>query len=149
MPSLSAVESRINYRVVKIGKTLDKIIIKKLKLETIIGLFPWERAVRQNLLVDLEMAVDISQAAASDDFHYVVNYAEVCERVAALADDGQFKLLETFVERIAAMILGDFAVSWVRVYVRKTDAVTEASTVGVEIERAGAETGGLAEQTDS
>jgi dihydroneopterin aldolase len=115
---------------------MDKIIIKKLKLETIIGLFPWEREVRQQLFVDLEMQVDIQMAAATDDFKHVVNYAEVCHRVSELADDGQFKLIETFIERIADLILSDFDVSWVKVYVRKTDAVTQVESVGVEIERA-------------
>ena len=114
---------------------MDKIIIKELQLETIIGLFPWERVARQNLLIDLEMQVDITEAAASDDFHHVVNYADVCDQVAALAHDGQFKLIETFVERIAALIIDRFAVAWVKVYVRKTDAVTEVASVGIEIER--------------
>ena len=114
---------------------MDKIIIKELMLDTIIGLFPWERAVKQRLLVDIEMQVDISQAAATDDFQYVVNYADVCERVATLADDGRFKLIETFVERMARLILQEFAVSWVKVYVRKTDALTQVASVGIEIER--------------
>jgi dihydroneopterin aldolase len=114
---------------------MDKIVIKNLRLETIIGLFPWERVVRQQLFIDLEMQVDIEQAAATDDFKYVVNYAEVCQRVSDLADDGKFKLIETFVERIADLVLSDFEVSWVKVYVRKTDAVTEVESVGIEIER--------------
>jgi dihydroneopterin aldolase len=114
---------------------VDKIIIKDLKLETIIGLFPWEREVRQALFVDLEMQVNIEKAAATDDFEYVVNYADVCDQVASLADDGKFKLIETFVERIADLILTNFDVSWVKVYVRKTDAVTQVASVGVEIER--------------
>lgn len=114
---------------------MDKIVIKDLRLETIIGLFPWEREVRQQLFIDIEMQVDIAQAAATDDFQYVVNYAEVCERVADLADDGQFKLIETLVERMAEMILQSFDVSWIKINVRKTDAVTQVSSVGIEIER--------------
>ncbi|MGH1485780.1 MAG: dihydroneopterin aldolase [Cellvibrionaceae bacterium] len=114
---------------------MDKIIIKDLTLETIIGLFPWEREVRQRLFVDLEMQVNIEQAAATDDFQYVVNYADVCDQVASLADDGKFKLIETFVERIAELVLTNFDVSWVKVYVRKTDAVTQVASVGIEIER--------------
>lgn len=114
---------------------MDKVVIEALKIETIIGLFPWERTVRQQLLIDLEMAVNITQAAATDDFQYVVNYAEVCQQVAALADDGQFKLIETFIERIAQLVLTNFAVTYVKVRVRKTDAVTDAASVGIEIER--------------
>ncbi len=114
---------------------MDKVTVRQLKLETIIGLFPWERQVKQRLFVDLEMQVDITKAAETDDFQYVVNYAEVCDRVAALADEGQFKLLETFVERIAALILNNFDVSWVKVSVSKTDVIPMANSVGVEIER--------------
>lgn len=114
---------------------MDKIIIEDLVLETIIGLFPWEREVRQRLFVDLEMQVNIEQAAATDDFQYVVNYADVCEQLASLADSGKFKLIETFVERIAERVLTHFDVAWVKVYVRKTDAVTQVASVGIEIER--------------
>jgi dihydroneopterin aldolase len=115
--------------------TMDKVLVKQLKLETIIGLHPWERVVRQRVLVDLEMEVDIAKATLTDDLEFVVNYAEVCERVTLLADAGQFKLLETFVERIAEMILNDFAVSWVRVAVHKTDVMPQVGSVGVQIER--------------
>jgi dihydroneopterin aldolase len=115
---------------------VDKIVVKQLKLETIIGLFPWERVVKQRVLVDLELEVDIVKAALTDDLEFVVNYAEVCERVTLLADKGQFKLLETFVERIAEMILRDFDVSWVRVSVHKTDVMPQVASVGVQIERA-------------
>lgn len=115
---------------------MDKIVVKQLKLETIIGLFPWERVVRQRVLVDLELEVDVVKAALTDDLDFVVNYAEVCERVTLLAHEGQFKLLETFVERIAEMILRDFDVSWIKVSVHKTDVMPQVASVGVQIERA-------------
>lgn len=114
---------------------MDKVIVKQLELQTIIGLFPWEREVRQRVLVDLEMAVDVAKASQTDDLEFVVNYAEVCERVTVLADKGKFKLLETFVERIAEMVLRDFDVSWIKVTVNKTDVIPQVSSVGVQIER--------------
>ncbi len=114
---------------------MDKVIVKQLELQTIIGLFPWEREVRQRVLVDIEMAVDVVKASQTDDLEFVVNYAEVCERVAALADEGKFKLLETFVERIAEMVLRDFDVSWIKVAVNKTDVIPQVGSVGVQIER--------------
>ena len=113
----------------------DKVLINALKLETIIGLFPWEREVRQTLLIDLEIATDISQAAASDDLQYTINYADVCDRVSTLADDGKFKLIETFAEKIANLVINDFAADWVRVKVRKTDALPQVASVGIAIER--------------
>ena len=114
---------------------MDKVVVKALALEVIIGLFPWERAVRQRVLVDLDMEVDIFKAAQTDDLEFVVNYAEVCDRVAALAEEGQYKLLETFVERIAEMVLRDFEVTWIRVAVNKVDVMPQVSSVGVQIER--------------
>ena len=115
--------------------TVGKILVRQLRLETIIGLFPWERTVRQQVFVDLEMQVDIAKAAQTDDLEFVVNYAEVCERVTLLADAGQFKLIETLVERIAEMILKDFDVSWISVSVHKTDVMPQVASVGVQIER--------------
>jgi dihydroneopterin aldolase len=122
--------------LVSLELLVDKIVVKQLKLETIIGLFPWERVVRQRVLVDLELEVDVVKAALTDDLDFVVNYAEVCERVTLLAHEGQFKLLETFVERIAEMILRDFDVSWIKVSVHKTDVMPQVASVGVQIERA-------------
>ncbi|MFT6387727.1 MAG: dihydroneopterin aldolase [Cellvibrionaceae bacterium] len=114
---------------------MDKVIVRQLKLETIIGLFPWEREVRQRLFVDLEIGADIKQAAANDELEHTINYAEVCDRVATLADDGRFKLIETFAEKIAALVLNDFTAEWVKVSVTKVDAMPQVASVGVTIER--------------
>ena len=114
---------------------MDKVLIRQLRLETIIGLFPWEREVRQTLLVDLDIATDITQAAATDDLDYTVNYADVCDRVAALADDGKFKLIETFAEKICQLVLHEFNVDWVKVTVHKTDAMPQVASVGICVER--------------
>jgi dihydroneopterin aldolase len=114
---------------------MDKVIIRQLRLETIIGLFPWEREVRQTLLVDVDIGTDISQAAATDDLQYTVNYAEVCDHISALADHGKFKLIETFAENISALVLHDFNASWIKVTVHKIDAMPQVSSVGITIER--------------
>lgn len=110
-------------------------MVRQLKLETIIGLFPWEREVRQRLFVDLEIGTNIQRAAASDELEYTINYAEVCNRVATLADDGKFKLIETFAEKIAELVLNDFSAKWVKVGVTKVDALPQVASVGVTIER--------------
>ena len=114
---------------------VDKVIVRQLKLETIIGLFPWEREVRQRLFVDLEIGTDIKKAALSDELEYTINYAEVCDRVATLADDGKFKLIETFAEKIATLVLNDFSAKWVKVTVTKVDAMPQVACVGITIER--------------
>ena len=114
---------------------MDKVIVEQLRLETIIGLFPWEREVRQRLFVDLEIGADIKRAALTDELDNTINYAEVCDRVAALADDGKFKLIETFAEKIAALVLEDFSASWIKVKVSKVDAMPQVKSVGIVIER--------------
>lgn len=114
---------------------MDKIIIRQLRLQTVIGLYPWERAVRQTLLLDLDLATDIRQAAADDDLQHTIDYSAVCQAIVTLADAGRFKLIETLAEKIAAMVQQQFAVSWLRVSVCKADVMTNVASVGVEIER--------------
>ena len=114
---------------------MDKIIIRQLKLETIIGLFPWERVVRQTLLIDLDIAVDTAKAAATDDVACTTNYVEVCDRVVALADAGQFKLIETLAVKITELLFDEFAATWVKVSVAKVDSLPQVASVGVCVER--------------
>ncbi|MBX2808462.1 MAG: dihydroneopterin aldolase [Cellvibrionaceae bacterium] len=114
---------------------MDKIIIRELKLETIIGLFPWERHLRQTLLIDLAIGTDIQQAAATDDLHHTIDYDDVCTQLAAIADRGKFKLIESLAENIAQFILSTYAAPWVNVEVYKLDALTQCKQVGVSIER--------------
>jgi dihydroneopterin aldolase len=114
---------------------MDKVIIRDLALETIVGLYPWERAVKQTLLIDVDMATDIRQAAADDDLQYTVDYSAVCAAIVILADKGQYQLIETLAENIATMVLKNFAVTWLRVAVHKVDVMTHVGRVGIEIER--------------
>lgn len=113
----------------------DKIIINNLHIETIIGLYPWEKKVRQTLLIDLALSTDIRKAAANDDLHHTINYEAVCKHVTELALHKPYKLIETLAEDIAAMILQDFTPTSVSVTVKKTDNMTEVSHVGISIER--------------
>ena len=114
---------------------MDTVIIRDLSLETIVGLYPWERIVRQRLCVDVDMATDIRQAAANDDLQYTIDYSAVCESIIALADAGKYRLIETLAENIAAMIQQQYSVAWVKVVVKKRDVMTNASCVGIAIER--------------
>ncbi len=114
---------------------MDKVIIRDLALETIVGLYPWERAVKQTLLIDVDMATDIRQAAADDDLQYTVDYSAVCAAIVILADKGQYQLIETLAENIATMVLKNFAVTWLRVAVHKVYVMTHVGRVGIEIER--------------
>lgn len=116
---------------------MDKIIIRQLQLETRIGLLPWEQESRQRVLVDLDIATDITAAAVADDIEGTVNYAEVCDRVAILADREKFKLIETLAEQIAQLVLRDFSAARVTVTVNKVDVLPQVASVGICIARQG------------
>jgi dihydroneopterin aldolase len=119
---------------------MDKIFLNDLKVSAIIGIWEWERRVRQNIHVDLEMATDIRRAAASDSIEDTLNYKRVAKRVESFVAESDFQLVETLAERIAEIILTEFAVPWVRVRVRKPGAIRRSRDVGVEIERSRDET---------
>ncbi len=110
-------------------------MIRDLKIETIVGLYPWERLARQTLLLDIDLATDIRQAAKDDDLTFTVDYSSVCEMVTTLTQQGQFKLIETLSEKVAQCIIQQFSVDWVRVAVYKVDVMTHVRRVGIEIER--------------
>ncbi|KID54826.1 dihydroneopterin aldolase [Pseudoalteromonas luteoviolacea] len=114
---------------------MDKVYISQLHVETIIGVYDFEKESKQSLYFDIEMSTDIIPAAQTDDINLTVDYAKVSERVITLSESIQVELLETLLERLAAMILGEFAVSDVRIKVSKPAAVAQAATVGIEIYR--------------
>jgi dihydroneopterin aldolase len=114
---------------------MDKIFLEGLTTETIIGIFDWEREIRQTIAVDLEMSADIRRAAATDSIEDTLNYKRVAKRVLAFVQESRFQLIETLAERIAALILEEFEVAWVRVTLHKPGAIRHSRDVGVVIER--------------
>lgn len=100
-----------------------------------IGVWKWEKAITQILVLDIDLATDISNAAASDDLKDTLDYKKVSERVIDYAQANQFDLIETLVERLAEMILDEFNVSWVRIKLDKGGAVKNVKHVGIMIER--------------
>jgi dihydroneopterin aldolase len=114
---------------------MDKIFIHALKTEAIIGIFDWERQVKQTVLVDLQMSVDVRKAAASDSIDDALNYKRVAKRVLAFVENSQFHLVETLTEQIAMIVLAEFAVSWVRVELSKPGALRSSRDVGIIVER--------------
>ncbi|MGO2502712.1 MAG: dihydroneopterin aldolase [Cobetia marina] len=114
---------------------MDRVLIEALAVETVIGVYDWERTIRQRLVIDLEMATDIRPAAAGDDLTHTLDYAAISARIQTYADDSQFELVETFAERLAALLREEFGIPWLRMTVRKPGAVPEAQAVGVRIER--------------
>jgi len=114
---------------------MDKIFLEELKVDTIIGIWEWERKIHQTVVIDLEMSADIAKAAASDDVADTLNYKSVAKRVQEFVADSSFQLVETLAERIAGIIRDEFDVAWVRVKVHKPGAIRGSRDVGVEIER--------------
>ena len=114
---------------------MDKVFIEALEIETLIGIYDWERRIRQPLLFDIEMTFDNRRPAASDDIADTLNYKAVSKRLIEYVSASSFGLVETLAERCAEIILTEFAVSHVRLKLSKPGAVRGARAVGVIIER--------------
>ena len=114
---------------------MDKIFLHELKIETIIGIWEWERKIRQTIVIDLEMSADIAKAAATDDVADTLNYKLVAKRLQAFVGESSFQLVETLAERVAGIVREEFGVSWVKVTVHKPGAIRGSRDVGVIIER--------------
>src|SRR5580704_13011873 len=117
------------------SRCMDKIFIHALKTETIVGIFDWERQVKQTVVMDIEFSADIAKAALSDSIDDNLNYKGVAKRVLAFVDESNFHLVETLAERIAMLILEEFGVSWVSVTLSKPGAIRSSRDVGVMLER--------------
>ena len=114
---------------------MDIIYLHDLRIDTVIGVFDWERQVRQTVILDLEMAADIRRAAARDDLTDTLNYKAVAKRLIEFVGNSEFQLVETLAERVAELMLNEFGVPWLRLRVNKQGAVRGARDVGVIIER--------------
>lgn len=114
---------------------MDIIFLHDLRIETVIGIWEWERKIRQTVSIDLEMAADIRKAAASDSVDDTLNYKLVSKRLQEFVGESDFQLVETLAEKIAAIVLDEFGVAWVKVQVNKPGAIRGARDVGVIIER--------------
>ena len=115
---------------------MDHVFIRGLEMDAVIGAYDWERDIRQRLVCDLEMAWDIRPAADSDDLTLALDYAAVSQRVLDYVTSSSFELVETLAERLAALVMDEFGVPWLRLTISKPGAVTQATGgVGVVIER--------------
>ena len=113
----------------------DRVFLRGLAVDCVIGFIEWERRIRQTVVIDLELPVDCRAAAVRDRVEDTLDYKTVAKRVLAFVEESQFQLVETLAERIAQLILGEFAVEWVRVSVNKPGAIRGSRDVGVAIER--------------
>jgi len=114
---------------------MDSIFLNDLRVETIVGIWDWERKIRQTVSIDLEFAADIRAAAASDSIDDTLNYKLVAKRVQQFVSESSFQLVETLAEKIAEVVLTEFDVPWIDVRVNKPGAIRGAKDVGVRIRR--------------
>lgn len=114
---------------------MDIVFLRDLKIEAIIGIFDWEREIKQTLSLDLEMAADVARAAKTDAIEDTLDYKAVAKRLIEFVGQSEYKLVETLAERVAEIVLSEFDVPWIRLRVNKPGAVRYAGDVGVIIER--------------
>jgi len=114
---------------------MDVIFLSGLTTECIIGIWDWERRVKQKIVIDLEMAADVRKAAASDAIEDTLDYKRVAKRLLAFVSESQFQLVETLSERVAQVVVTEFDVPWVKVRLNKQGAIRGSRDVGILIER--------------
>lgn len=114
---------------------MDIVYLNDLRIDTVIGIYDWERRIKQTVSLDLEMATDVAKAAVNDNIEDALNYKAVAKRLIDFVGNSEFLLVETLAERVARIILDEFGVSWLRLKVDKQGAVRGARGVGVIIER--------------
>jgi len=113
----------------------DRIFLRGLAIECIIGFIEWERRVKQTIVVDLELPVDCRHASCTDDVGDTLDYKKVAKRVTAFVAQSQCHLVETLAQRLAMLVLTEFGIAWVRVSINKPGAIRGSRDVGVAIER--------------
>jgi 7,8-dihydroneopterin aldolase/epimerase/oxygenase len=125
---------RLGSAAASIGAVTDIVSIRELSVSAVIGAYDWEREIEQTLVFSVDIATDVSRAAASDDLADAVNYAAVAETITAVVRAGKFKLIETAAARVADRLTADFGLSWIRVEVVKPRP-DEGFSAAITIER--------------
>ena len=114
---------------------MDRIFLRGLEVEAVIGIWEWEQRIRQLVRIDLELATDVRSAAATDSIDDALDYKEIAKRVIAYVTDSRFKLVETLAENIARLIVVEFGVPWLQLSISKPGAIAGSRDVGILIER--------------
>ncbi len=114
---------------------MDKVFIKGLHIQTTIGVYPWEKEIKQTLVINLTMGWNTALAAKNDELTKTLNYAEISIAIEAFANKNPVELLETLAERLAKYLMAEYQIPWLQLSIGKPNAVHNTDTVGVEIER--------------
>lgn len=113
----------------------DRVLIESLTVHTTIGVYDWEKNIKQKLVLDLEMAWDNKPAGKSDNVEFCLDYFVVSQSITSFIEANKFELIETVAERVAQLIIEQFSVQWLKIKVSKPDAIANAGNVAVIIER--------------
>lgn len=122
-------------RIEQAAEVGDTIFLHDMRVETVVGIWEWERRIRQRVSIDLEMGGDVRRAAATDRIEATLNYKAVAKRVQQFVGDSSYQLVETLAQKVAELVLDEFDVPWIRVRVSKPGAIRGARDVGVVIRR--------------
>ena len=114
---------------------MDIVFLRGLRIETTIGIYDWEKQIKQPVILDLEMGADVAKGAATDRIEDALDYKRVAKRLKEFVGGSRYELVETLAERCAALLREEFGIPWLRLSVNKIGAVTDATDVGVIIER--------------
>jgi 7,8-dihydroneopterin aldolase/epimerase/oxygenase len=114
---------------------MDITYIRGLKIDTVIGIYDWEREIKQTVSLDLDMGCDIKRASATEDLQYTLDYEAISNCLIDFVEGSAFQLIETMAEQGAALVMARFNIPWIRFKVSKPGAITAADDVGVIIER--------------
>ncbi len=114
---------------------MDLVLIEGLEIRTVIGIYDWEREIRQTVRLDLEMAWDISKAGQTDNIQDTLDYKSVSKRLIDFVEASEFGLIESLAEHCAKIVLLEFNVPWLRLKLSKPGAVRGSENVAVLIER--------------
>jgi dihydroneopterin aldolase len=117
------------------NQTTDRIFLRELAVECVIGFLDWERLVKQTVYLDIEVPVDCRHAALNDDVAQTLDYKRLSKVVLAFVGASEFKLVETLADRTAKLILSEFDIPWVKLTINKRGAIRASRDVGVSIER--------------
>lgn len=114
---------------------MDIVFIQGLKIDTVIGIYDWERKIRQNIVLDIEMSTDIRAASKTDHIDQALDYKAVSKRLIDFVQNSEYQLVETLAEKITQIVLQEFEVTWIKLTLNKGEVLTGAQGVGVIIER--------------
>lgn len=114
---------------------MDIVFIRDLKVDTLVGIYDWERRLRQQVILDIDMGTDIARAAKSDRIEDTLDYKAVAKRLAQFVRESEFQLVETLAEKVAGIVMQEFGVKWVKITLHKPGAVSGTKSVGIIIER--------------